>query len=174
MGSRVRRLDLAKSGPKFAAKREEDYSLHQRINALATLALAFLRAVEDLRSAVNKATTNRSRAVRPLDSCASLQCDNPIDFYKEVESYEINLIRQALRQTEGNQRRAAQLLSLNATTLNAKVKNYGIDRFGSAVPSEATLALASDAELAHETIQTVDQHGAQALTSGARRKAKAS
>src|SRR6266446_7303236 len=90
MGTRVRRFDLAKSSPKFAAKREEDYSLHQRINALATLALAFFRAVEDLRSAVNKATTNRSRAVRPLDSCASLQCDNPIDFYKDVESYEIN------------------------------------------------------------------------------------
>jgi DNA-binding NtrC family response regulator len=175
MGTRVRRFDLAKSTPKFAAKREEDSNLRQRINVLATLAMAFLQTVEDLRSAVTKATTNRSRAVRPLDRCASVQCDNPIDFYKEVERYEIDLIQKALKHTAGNQRRAAQLLNLNATTLNAKIKNYDINTLELAAQSAAILRLALDTELrAHETIQTVDQQGAQALTRGARRKATGS
>jgi hypothetical protein len=173
MGTRERRFDLAKSTPKFAAKREEDSNLRQTINVLATLAVAFLQTVEDLRCAVTKATTNRSRRVRPLDLCASVQCDNPIDFYKEVERYEIDLIQKALKHTEGNQRRAAQLLNLNATTLNAKIKNYGINTLGLTAQSAATPAL--DTELrAQETIQTVDHQGAQALTRGARRKATAS
>lgn len=55
-----------------------------------------------------------------------------IDFYDEVRDFEISLIRQALRETHGNQVRAAVLLNLNPTTLNAKIKQYSID---SRVPS---------------------------------------
>lgn len=50
-----------------------------------------------------------------------------IDFYDEVKNFEISLIRRALRRSGGSQLRAAALLNLNATTLNAKVKSYSIN-----------------------------------------------
>ena len=52
--------------------------------------------------------------------------DTAIDFYDEVERYEIKLIRSALNQCGGNQSRAAKLLHLKSTTLNAKMKHYGL------------------------------------------------
>jgi DNA-binding NtrC family response regulator len=45
----------------------------------------------------------------------------------EVRRFEIGIIRQTLARTKGHQARAARLLGLNATTLNAKLKRYGID-----------------------------------------------
>ena len=50
-----------------------------------------------------------------------------INFYDEVERYEIELIRSALNQCHGNQSRAAKLLHLKSTTLNAKMKHYGLN-----------------------------------------------
>jgi DNA-binding NtrC family response regulator len=49
-----------------------------------------------------------------------------IDFYDEVAHFESGLIKRALILMEGNQLKAAKLLNLNATTLNAKVKYYRI------------------------------------------------
>lgn len=51
---------------------------------------------------------------------------NSLSFYEEVRRFEITLIKIALRRTHGNQVRAAQLLNMNATTLNAKIKQYDI------------------------------------------------
>jgi len=50
-----------------------------------------------------------------------------IDFYEEVSRFEVALITRALVETGGQQRRAARLLGLKATTLNAKIKQYGIE-----------------------------------------------
>ena len=169
MSTRVRRFDLAKSTPKFEAQtEEEDSNLRQRINVLTTLATAFLQAVEDLQSAVTKTATNRPRTARAFGSCASMQCDNPIDFYKEVERYEIDLIKKMLRHTAGNQRRAAKLLNLNATTLNGKLKNYGIIDWD-------WLRSGRTFGVRHPTTRAINNpQGAQALTTSARRKAPAS
>jgi DNA-binding NtrC family response regulator len=52
---------------------------------------------------------------------------NGVDFYKEVTKFEIELIKQALACTKGNQRAAARLLGLKTTTLNSKVKTYNLD-----------------------------------------------
>ena len=49
-----------------------------------------------------------------------------IDFYDEIERYEIELIKSALAKCGGNQSRAARLLHLKSTTLNAKMKHYGL------------------------------------------------
>jgi DNA-binding NtrC family response regulator len=49
-----------------------------------------------------------------------------ISFYDEVSKFEINLIKQALEITGGNQSRAARLLGMNTTTLNSKIKSYNI------------------------------------------------
>lgn len=53
--------------------------------------------------------------------------NNSIDFYDEVERYEIELISGALSQCRGNQAQAAKLLHLKSTTLNAKMKHYGLN-----------------------------------------------
>lgn len=49
-----------------------------------------------------------------------------VDFYAEVVRFEVDLIKLALIKSRGNQSRAARFLRLNATTLNAKIKQYGI------------------------------------------------
>lgn len=50
-----------------------------------------------------------------------------IEFYEEVSRFESNLIRRALRQTRGNQKKAAELLGVNHTTLHTMMKRYGIN-----------------------------------------------
>jgi DNA-binding NtrC family response regulator len=49
-----------------------------------------------------------------------------IDFFAEVDRFEIKMITQALRLARGSQVRAC-LLGLNATTLNSKIKSLNID-----------------------------------------------
>lgn len=49
-----------------------------------------------------------------------------LQFYDEVQRFEISLIERALIYSGGHQRRAATLLGLNATTLHSKMKQYGI------------------------------------------------
>jgi DNA-binding NtrC family response regulator len=59
-------------------------------------------------------------------SSSEIDIARGVNFYDEVKSFEIDLIRRALDQTAGHQSRAAQLLGLNATTLNSKIKAYNI------------------------------------------------
>jgi two-component system response regulator PilR (NtrC family) len=53
--------------------------------------------------------------------------DAGLSLKEAVADFERRLIVQALRKTGGNQKRAAQLLQLNATTLNEKLKRLEID-----------------------------------------------
>jgi DNA-binding NtrC family response regulator len=55
-----------------------------------------------------------------------------IDLFQEVKRFEISLINLALKQTHGHQARAAKLLNINPTTLNSKIKLYGIEITNSA------------------------------------------
>jgi len=50
-----------------------------------------------------------------------------VEFYEEVSRFEAGLIRRALAQTHGNQKKAAELLGVNHTTLHTMVRRYGID-----------------------------------------------
>ena len=50
-----------------------------------------------------------------------------VDFYEEVKRFEVELIVQALTYSAGHQLRAARLLNINPTTLNAKIKQYKIE-----------------------------------------------
>jgi transcriptional regulator with GAF, ATPase, and Fis domain len=79
-----------------------------QISCLRILVLALLRQVENLeqRTANNQST----------DLNAEL----------EVRAFEAELIRSALKQTGGRQRRAARLLGMKVTTLNAKIRRYEI------------------------------------------------
>jgi DNA-binding NtrC family response regulator len=49
-----------------------------------------------------------------------------VSFFEEVRGFEVRLITRALELTGGNQTRAAKLLGLGTTTLNYKIKSYGI------------------------------------------------
>ena len=48
------------------------------------------------------------------------------DLHTEVQRFESEIIRDTLRKTGGHQRRAARLLGVKVSTLNAKIRRYGI------------------------------------------------
>ena len=49
------------------------------------------------------------------------------NLYDQLKNFEIDMIRHALYLTNNNQRVAARMLGINYTTLNSKVKRYGIE-----------------------------------------------
>lgn len=70
------------------------------------------------------------RLLRKVESIGEAQApdvEKGVDFYDEVSRFEIDLIKRALIQTGGHQRRAARLLNLKVTTLNSKIKHYHIN-----------------------------------------------
>jgi transcriptional regulator with GAF, ATPase, and Fis domain len=64
--------------------------------------------------------------VKSLKPLRKLELDRGINFNEEMKNFEIYLIETALEKTGGSQIKAARLLKLNNTTLNAKIKRYGI------------------------------------------------
>jgi transcriptional regulator with GAF, ATPase, and Fis domain len=76
--------------------------------------------------------TLRETVLQLLGEVESLAISRPVDikrgarFSDEVRQFEVSLIRTALGRTSGSQTRAARLLGLKPTTLNAKIKRYGI------------------------------------------------
>ncbi len=79
-----------------------------KVKTLKELTLALLREVESLKG-------HEKFEGRPN-----------LDFADEVRRFETELIRWALMHTGGHQRRAARMLNLKVTTLNAKIKRYRI------------------------------------------------
>ena len=64
--------------------------------------------------------------IKSLTVLKDIRLDSAIDLDEEVKKFEIHLIERALEKTGGSQRQAARLLKLKHTTLNAKIKRYGI------------------------------------------------
>jgi len=91
-----------------AAAHGTEVVLDNRLTTLREVALTLLREVESL------------RVTEPYDFAGRVRlCD-------EVQRFETELIRSALSRTMGNQTRAARLLGIKLTTLNSKIKRYGI------------------------------------------------
>ena len=67
-----------------------------------------------------------SRAWGPT-SAPDFAVGKGVDFYAEVVKFEAELIKQALTLTAGNQRAAARLLGMKASTLCGKIKSYRLD-----------------------------------------------
>ena len=88
----------------------DGHLLHRKIENINSLVSSLHAAVEDLESV----------RVPPLN--------DDFDFYFEVRRFESNLIKTALRLSGGSQVKAAQLLKMNATTLNAKMKSLNLLR----------------------------------------------
>ena len=79
----------------------------------------------------SKIRTLRDLAFKVLQTLDSLADSPPnpegeMKLSDEVHRFEVGLIRIALQKTNGNQSEAAELLSLKRTTLNEKIKRYGI------------------------------------------------
>ena len=104
-----------KSSPLKIAERPP----RNRMQRLLEIADKLLQETETL--ARDTAFTDESNRLR------SLSLSEGIDFYSEVERFETGLIRLALDQTGGHQARAARLLRIKPTTLNSKIKLYGIE-----------------------------------------------
>ena len=87
----------------------EEISLGKKVAALRELACALLKEVEQLEESLSRQTAS-----------------NGADLHAEVQRFEAEVIRGALKKTGGHQRRAARLLGVKVSTLNAKIKRYGI------------------------------------------------
>ena len=91
---------------------------------------------EQLTSAAGSITSLREltfKLLRKVESIGEVHMpdiESGVDFYDEVSRFEIDLIKRALIQTGGHQRRAARLLNLKVTTLNSKIKHYNINLVG--------------------------------------------
>lgn len=96
-----------------------DHPGRSRVGRAVDLAHTLLREVEIL--ARDQGFTDDAGRLQKL-----LLSDG-IDFFQEIKRFEINLIKLALDQTRGHQARAARLLNINPTTLNSKIKAYGIE-----------------------------------------------
>ncbi len=105
-------------------RREESFD--NRLDALKDVALTLLQAVDSLRS-------------------AQLPTRHGVKLQDEVQQFETELIRTALERTGGNQARAARLLGVKHTTLNAKIKRYKLRSDGY---SEASLEAVGNSEVA--------------------------
>ena len=93
-------------------------TLDNRISALRDIALTILSEVESL------------RGTPPVQGNGNLKLRD------EVARFETDLIRSALQRTKGSQVRAARLLGVKQSTLNAKIQRYGILPHGSQAAGE--------------------------------------
>ncbi len=82
--------------------------------------------VLDQLQSLQQLTLELQRQLESFNQSPTSTGNGSLDFYTEVQRFEIALIKQALRVASGNQRKAAELLNLNSTTLNAMVKRYRI------------------------------------------------
>jgi transcriptional regulator with GAF, ATPase, and Fis domain len=106
----------------------DEKSTNGKLKSLSELAQTLLAEVELLQN-VEYESELRSLTGEKL----SVALKTNIDFYNEIQRLEVYLIKSALKQTKGCQKCAAQLLNLNVTTLNTKIKHLGIPVFSSRI-----------------------------------------
>ncbi|HEX6190362.1 MAG TPA: helix-turn-helix domain-containing protein [Pyrinomonadaceae bacterium] len=88
-----------------------------------------LKKMRDLASELleeSEALEHEGELAEASHTIATLSANTAINFFEEVRQFEVRLINRALKLAGGNQARAAQLLGLGTTTLNYKVKTYGL------------------------------------------------
>jgi len=101
---------LSARGPQVSPQPRE-IVLNSRLDTVREIARSLLSELETLERAAPAAAGKIS-----LDD--------------EVKRFEIDLIRAALDRAHGNQARAARMLGVKHTTLNAKIKRYRIQHAG--------------------------------------------
>jgi transcriptional regulator with GAF, ATPase, and Fis domain len=81
------------------------------------------------------------REIEALRKGKTAVIPDKINLIEEVQRFEKELIRCALVRTGGRQRRAARLLNVKVTTLNAKIRRYGLDSSGLYQESDTKMPL---------------------------------
>ena len=104
--------EIAASQEQIATEELSEGNMDDKINILRETVLQLLQEVESL----------------TIAAPAGLKVGARLD--EEVRQFEMSLIRTALGRTAGSQTRAAKLLGLKLTTLNAKIKRYHITPHG--------------------------------------------
>jgi DNA-binding NtrC family response regulator len=94
-------------------------AVNNRLEALSILSRLLSQQVE----ALQKNAKSENELIDEVN-------DGKIDLDREVQKYELELICCALLRTGERQRRAAKLLNVKISTLNAKIKRYGISLSG--------------------------------------------
>jgi PAS domain S-box-containing protein len=87
---------------------------------------AGLGFLKELTAALTAATEFLEQS-RGDDAAEAVDVSHGVEFYEEVSRFETNLISRALRQTGGNQKRAAELLGMRPNTLSAMIHRHGIN-----------------------------------------------
>src|ERR1041385_3392650 len=108
---------------------DTDLALKHRIETLTALVSALMEEIDRLRAELSPTKKYLQKHKSQAGFKQALINDVGIDFYREVELYEIELIKRALHRVNGSQRRAAELLGLNPSTLNAKIKHFAARGF---------------------------------------------
>jgi PAS domain S-box-containing protein len=111
---RVSELDWDGNDDKQFSGASPAGQLSNRIKILKEVSVALSAAAEVLEQTRNAETPT------------TFDVEKGIDFNDEVRRFEVNLIERALRESRGNQKKAAQLLNLKHTTLHTKIKRYDI------------------------------------------------
>ena len=76
-----------------------------------------LRALQQLANELQSQLESLNRVPIPA-------VEEGLDFYTEVSRFETEMIKRALTVADGHQKKAARLLNLKCTTLNAMIKRY--------------------------------------------------
>ena len=109
-------LLMNRTRPSLEMDKRDESPLNMKIEALKNLASLLLKHLESLEKAPMLNGQNGKNGKTNL--------------FDEVHMYEAELISEALIRAKGSQRKAARLLGTKASTLNAKIKRYGIDPYG--------------------------------------------
>ena len=102
--------------PIVSADRPSSQPIHRSYPTIADARIASLKVL--VFTLLNEIESLENRLEFSEASAFNLQ--------EEVHRFEAALIRIALSKTGGRQRRAARLLGTKVTTLNTKIKRYGI------------------------------------------------
>lgn len=92
----------------------ENVLQQSQLEALKSLSLLLIREIDSLRG-------DQENYIKKLEN------HKRINLAEEVQKFETEMIRSALILSMGRQSKAAQLLGIKLTTLNAKIKRYKID-----------------------------------------------
>jgi transcriptional regulator with PAS, ATPase and Fis domain len=90
----------------------------QRLKRIREMAAELIEEASALQHEAELADTNTT--------ISALGMNGAIDFFAEVQNFEVKLIKRALDLSDGNQAQAAKLLGLGTTTLNYKIKTYAL------------------------------------------------
>jgi DNA-binding NtrC family response regulator len=111
MGSQRRLSSVPRrvpSGNEPDISRPRDLAFNRDLTKLRDIALLVLTGLKSFEQAADQGHTK-------------------LNFKEQVSEFERSLIRRALIRAGGNQRRAALALGVKISTLNAKIKRYGIE-----------------------------------------------